>query len=214
MVKKLTDLFSSLKKKINGDSNKNKENQIGKQAELTNCVVSKDQKRVTGWKIPPGGGLRGGGNPIPNTGTAIVPTKAKLSEISNQEFNEWLKLQEGKSQRYVYESGLEMFCIEFTLRKFLLFIENFKKEYKSEKQKSQRRLMIACDGGGKHGNEPPKDYVPEEFSSGQKCIICYTECYTIKDLRSHACNFHSDHISKQWSKDALENAMFVTEFLG
>ena len=84
-------------------------NQIGKQADLTNCVVSKDQKRVTGWKIPPGGGLRGGGNPIPNTGTAIVPTKAKLSEISNQEFNEWLKLQEGKSQRYVYESGLEMF---------------------------------------------------------------------------------------------------------
>ena len=76
---------------------------------MTNCVVSKDQKRVTGWKIPPGGGLRGGGNPIPNTGTAIVPTKAKLSEISNQEFNEWLKLQEGKSQRYVYESGLEMF---------------------------------------------------------------------------------------------------------
>ena len=123
-------------------------------------MVSKDQKRVTDWKIPPGGGLRGGGNPIPNTGTAIVPTKAKLSEISNQEFNEWLKLQEGKSQRYVYESGLEMFCIEFTMWKFfLLFIENFKKEYKSKKQKSQRRLMIACGGGGKHGNEPPKDYV-------------------------------------------------------
>ena len=79
------------------------------------------------------------------------------------------------------------------MRKFLLFIENFKKEYKSEKQKSQRRLMIACGGGGKHGNEPPKDYVPEEFSSGQKCIICDTEFYTNKDLRSHACNFHADH---------------------
>ena len=131
-------------------------------------MVSKDQKRVTGWTIPPGGGLRGGGNPIPNTGSAIVPTKAKLSEISNQEFNEWLKLQEVKSQRYVYESGLEMFCIEFTMRKFFCYLLKILRKSINPKNRNHNKggqMLIANANAVCHSLAP----IERELPPASKC---------------------------------------------
>ena len=63
--------------------------------------------------------------------------------------------------------------------------------------------MKHCGGGGKEGNIPPYEYVPECFANGEMCDICKTVFNINHELRIHAQSVHKDYVKKCWSKDAI-----------
>ena len=91
-------------------------------------------------------------------------------------------------------------------------IEKLKEENKSRKRRAHKNLMKHCGGGGKEGNIPPSEYVPECFANGELCYICKMVFNINHDLRMHAQLVHTDYVKKCWSKDALSNISHYEEY--
>ena len=91
-------------------------------------------------------------------------------------------------------------------------ISKLKDENKSRKRKAHRNLMIDCGGGGKEGNIPPAEYVPEVFSSEKMCTFCKLDFITNEKLREHVRMVHDDQVRKGWLNDAMANISYYQEY--
>ena len=74
--------------------------------------------------------------------------------------------------------------------KLYRLIGKLRYDNKKRKRKEHSNLMKECGGGGKEGNIPHEEYVPECFVTVLVCNIC-EQCFdTSNKLRDHA---KSDH---------------------
>ena len=111
--------------------------------------------------------------------------------IRNKETLEWLKVTNANSSR----KGLHAAKVFFGYfpgdhRSFTSWKNNFLNEHKSKKQDAQRSLMKFLGGTGKHGENPPEDYIPEDiacfkFVTTNQCNKCNMQIEDEDNLKSH-----------------------------
>ena len=125
---------------------------------------------------------------------------------TNGDTLEWLKSLSGEKYS---ESNLE------AAKTFLGFVgdrkmfaswrEKFLNKHKSVRQESHRRLMKMCGGGGKHGNIPPKEFIPHNLLvEAGKCGKCDETFESNSDLKIHILNEHNADVKKAYANESWE----------
>ena len=125
---------------------------------------------------------------------------------TNGDTLEWLKSLSGEKYS---ESNLE------AAKTFLGFVgdrkmfaswrEKFLNKHKSVRQESHRRLMKMCGGGGKHGNIPPKEFIPHNLLvEAGKCGKCDETFESNSDLKIHILNEHQADVKKAYANESWE----------
>ena len=125
---------------------------------------------------------------------------------TNGDTLEWLKSLSGEKYS---ESNLE------AAKTFLGFVgdrkmfaswrEKFLNKHKSVRQESHRRLMKMCGGGGKHGNIPPKEFIPHSLlAEAGKCGKCDETFESDSDLKIHILNEHNADVKKAYANESWE----------
>ena len=132
---------------------------------------------------------------------------------TNQEVLNWLKLNEEKSQQAILvEANVFFGSFPGGKTKLNKDMAKLKDEDKRRKRKAHKNLMKDCGGGGKEGNIPPDEYVPQSFAIGEICPICKQDFNSNEELRKHSRITHEDHVKKCWSSDAMANVALYSEY--
>ena len=132
---------------------------------------------------------------------------------TNQEVLDWLKLNEEKSQEAILvEANVFFGSFPGGKTKLNKDMAKLKDENKRRKRKAHKNLMKGCGGGGKEGNIPPDEYVPQSFAIGEICPICKQNFHSNEELRRHSRTTHEHHVKKCWSSDAMANVAFYSEY--
>ena len=136
----------------------------------------------------------------------VGTTGCKFVKRTNKETLQWLKSNADKPREdLLVEAKVFVGVFKGQHQKLSIWKTKIEAENKSKKQKAHRSLLKECGGEGKHGEIPPKAYVPDWFSTGNTCQMCMINFQGNNELREHARSFHNLHVKQWWSKDALEN---------
>ena len=136
-----------------------------------------------------------------------------LNRKTNKEVLDFIKENENTSQKEMFNAAIVFFgSFSGGKKKLDGDISRLKAENKSRKRKAHKNLMKDCGGGGKEGNIPPAEYMPECFDSDKMCFICNLDFNTNENLREHAKMVHKEHVKKCWSNDAMANILLYHEY--
>ena len=136
-----------------------------------------------------------------------------LNRKTNKEVLDFIKENENTSQKEMFNAAIVFFgSFSGGKKKLDGDISRLKAENKSRKRKAHKNLMKDCGGGGKEGNIPPAEYMPECFDSDKMCFVCNLDFNTNENLREHAKMVHKEHVKKCWSNDAMANILLYHEY--
>ena len=84
------------------------------------------------------------------------------------------------------EAARTFLCFVGDHKMFASWREKFVNEHKSVRQEAHRRLMKMCGGSGKHGNIPPKEFIPHNLIvEERKCGKCDEIFESKSDVKIH-----------------------------